>query len=249
MDKKSKVLNIKKENVEELFTMFKDYIEVYFKSLLLNRNGYNSRKDLRKHILDYYLIIKEENSYIKFISDNYDKIKNKETLLDILDDLDLINEKTYNYYQHILSECDDLIYKKSDLGINTKKKFETIIETTRYKEEIKGLFLNEQDLYNYYQHEDAYYYLNEHNKVLDTSIERGMPFFGCFPKKENGIINEISLCTPKINDLSTMLINIHEFKHGIALYPYLGKNLPKYDLELEAKCEEEKFIKTYLLKK
>lgn len=46
-----------------------------------------------------------------------------------------------------------------------------------------------------------------------------------------------------------MCINIHEFRHGIDLYPYIGKKAPEMDYEVYTKEEEESFKKEYLKKK
>ena len=46
-----------------------------------------------------------------------------------------------------------------------------------------------------------------------------------------------------------MKINIHEYKHGIDLYPYLGKSYIEQDYEVLARNEEINFQKTLSLKK
>ena len=76
-----------------------------------------------------------------------------------------------------------------------------------------------------------------------------MDFYGCYPYVENDILQEINICVPKIKNLTTMKINIHEYKHGIDLYPYLGKTYIEQDYESIARMEEEKFVKTLTLKK
>ena len=76
-----------------------------------------------------------------------------------------------------------------------------------------------------------------------------MDFYGCYPYVENDILQEINICVPKIKNLTTMKINIHEYKHGIDLYPYLGKPYIEQDYESIARMEEEKFVKTLTLKK
>lgn len=118
-----------------------------------------------------------------------------------------------------------------------------------HQEEIEPTFTI-QDLYDYYKNEESLDYLKNNAKVLNCSIQEGLPFYGCFPIEKNNILIRIVLCVPPINNLESMLINIHEYKHGIRLYPFLGKKLNYNAPEEEqiASDEEQKF-KNKILKK
>lgn len=246
---KSELRKIRIENIEEFLIMAKEYMEIYIKLLFQKFSSQDLRSELLKYLQEYQLIIKEENMYMKFIIENSQRIRNTETLYSILDALDLLNERSYNYYQSILAEYERMIEKQRKTTIYSKRDFPTLTETSKYKEELLGLLLTTSDLDSYYQHEDAYQYLKQHTKVLNIDEEEGMPYFCCFLKEENGLLKELNLCVPKITNLKSMLINIHEYKHGITLYPYLGKRIPRYNYEQEAKNEEKKFILEYLSKK
>ena len=47
-------------------------------------------------------------------------------------------------------------------------------------------------------------------------------WFCCMTKVENNILVELSVIVPKIVDLRTMLINIHEYTHEIELFDKLN---------------------------
>lgn len=245
---KSELRRIKIENIEEFLSMFKDYMEIYFKLLITRFDNSKMRKELLKFLKEYQQIIKEENMYMKFIMKNNQKMKDFETLNEIIDELDLLNEKTYHFYQQILTQYEEQLERIKTRPINSRKNFKTLIETTQYKEQVLGLLLTIKDLDQYYQQEEAYQYLKQHTKVLNINLEDGIPYFGCFLTEENEKLRQLNLCVPQIVNLKSMLINIHEFKHGITLYPYLGKKVPKYDYEQDAKEEEKKFVLEYLLK-
>lgn len=245
----NELIKMKIENIEEFLIMLKDYLEIYFKLLLQKFSSQMLRKELLKYLQEYRSIIKEENRYIRFIIQNNKDIQNIEALYKILDALDLLNERTYKYYQSILVQCEEMIEQKKEKTIYNKREFTTLTETSKYREELLGLLLTTNDLDRYYQDEVSYQYLKHHTKVLNVNEEEGIPYFGCFLEEENNKLKELNLCVPKITNLKTMLINIHEFKHGIALYPYLGKKIPIYNYEKEAKEEEQQFISQYLLKK
>lgn len=239
-------------NKQEALLLTKEYFVLYIISLFKDYKGKGSRRVLIEKLKEYYDTIREENSYLRFLLDNVDSIENEESLNKVLDNLDIVNEQTYIYYDNILKDYEDnMFYGTLDKKIVSPKHFGTVLENSSYMEEILGLVLNVHDLEEYYKHSaDAFKYLLGHTKIYDSPANEGMDFYGCYPieDKDTGILTEIRLCVPKISDLETMLINVHEFKHGLDLYPYIGAVLPEMDYEASAKNEEEVFKKKYLLR-
>ncbi len=95
----------KSDNINEFLSMARDYWYTYIKKLAYGYHDSSLDFYLLKSIFEYYKITKKENSYFTFLTKNYKKIKNLETLYSILDDIDRLNEKTYYFYQSILEEC------------------------------------------------------------------------------------------------------------------------------------------------
>lgn len=228
----------------EFLMMVKEYLPIYIKSLLCDNNLKNNRKVLLQKLNEYKYIIKQENAYMKYIKNNFLELKNVASLNEVLGKLDILNEKTYCYYDSVLKE-----FEENSNNIVPLKSFKTLLETREYESEVKGLFLTDKDLEYYYQKEDAYYYLKEHTKIIDVDLERGLDFYGCYPTVVGNVLQKINICVPPITDLKSMLINIHEYRHGIDLFSYLGKKVPEIDYEVIAKAEEDRFVKKYLLKK
>ncbi len=232
----------------EALLLTKEYLGVYLVSLLRDFQGQERRKILFDKLKEYYAITKEENKYIKFLLNNMDKINNDERLNWILDELDRLNEETYKYFDKILLEYEDnMFYNSFDRKIVPAKQFKTLMETTAYLDELLGLTLTRKDLEEFFRGEETFDILSKNAHVLHTSLEEGMSYYGCYPQedKDSGILTGVKICVPEINDLKSMCINVHEYKHGIDIFPYIGEILPDVDYEKSASEEEEKF-KVYL---
>ncbi len=243
------IIEVKKSkhlNRLEFLSLAKSYLATYFISLA-NGDDKENRKALLTNLKDYLLITKEENAYLSYLISNFDKIKGIDTLYSLLDRIDLLNEVTFKYFNSLGEKYLDALESKESYSFPTKP-IPSLLTDDSIKKEVIGLTLSQDDLLNYYQKEDAIYYLFEHTKILDTNLT-DTTFYGCYPTIKDNILKGIRICVPPINNLNSMLINIHEYRHGIDLYPYLGKPYQEDDYEIMAKQEEIKFQKTLSLKK
>lgn len=109
-------------------------------------------------------------------------------------------------------------------------------------------------LYTYYD-KSIIDYLKTITKMFDVDIEEFLGFFACLDKvNDDGILESIAIVVPKPKDMKSAQILIHEYKHGIDLYPYIGKyignkindNLSDYENDARS---EEKVFGDYLVKK
>lgn len=79
--------------------------------------------------------------------------------------------------------------------------------------------------------ENAFNYLRENSILFDYKDEdqRNMTGYHYYLNKERNL-SKINLFVPFIDSEKTLLINIHEYTHGLMLYNYLGKKYkhPKY---------------------
>ena len=230
----------------ELLSLTKSYLNIYFISLA-NGDDKENRKKLLTNLKDYLLITKEENAILSYLISNFDKIKNFDTLESILDKLDLVNEVTFKHFNSLGEDYMRTLESKETYSFPTKS-MSSLITDDSIKKEVIGLTLSKEDLLNYYHKEDAIYYLLNHTKILNTDLD-DTSFYGCYPITDKNTLKEIRVCVPPITNLKSMLINVHEYRHGIDLYPFLGKNYPCYDYESSAKQEEVNFQKTLSLRK
>ena len=216
----------KRLNRLEVLSLAKSYLPIYSTT-----NDKEYRKELLTNLKKYLSVVRKENTYLTYLINNFDKIRDFEGLDTILNNIDIINEDNYKYFDALEA-----------------KHINNVLSDDSLEKEIIGLTLSKEDLVNYYHKNDAIYYLLEHSKVLDTNLE-DTSFYGCFPIIKEDKLEEIKVCVPPINNLKSMLINIHEYKHGIDLYPYLGKSYIEQDYEVLARNEEINFQKTLSLKK
>lgn len=83
-------------------------------------------------------------------------------------------------------------------------------------------FFQKHNLYN----EEIFDYLRLNSILFDYLDEDTRPFIGCYHTLDKDLkLKKIELCVPLIADEKTILINIHEYTHGILLYEYLNKKI------------------------
>lgn len=238
-----KILN-KKENTQLTI----EYLKFYIKSIFQDPTGKERRKELLSKLDEYNRIITEENVYMSHIIKNIDKIKDFAELSHLLDELDMLNELTYNYYDRILLEYDNNIYsEKLDRKIVPYRDFKTLLERTDYLEKILALTITREELTDFYQQYDAWYYLINRTKVLSEDIEGVEEYYGCYQLVKNSILEEIKICVPPITNLKSLEINIKEYKTAIDLYSYIGKEIPS-DFKENSELKFREFKEKYLTK-
>ena len=233
-----------KANYEEYIMMLLEYLKLYFK-VITNGNNSKLKSILIEKIKEYKSIISLENKYLRYL-DKYEKVINENEYRNVLEVLDELNGKTYTYYDNILEEVDIAFGLKREGNIISKRNFKTLVEEEELRDEIIGLTLTENDLYKYYSDVECIDYLKTKTKVLNVSVNDAICFSGCFTILDNDKLSDIKICVPKIYNLKSMLINIHEYHHGIMLYDYIGHEIPKLDFEELAVREEEIFVKSYV---
>lgn len=85
-------------------------------------------------------------------------------------------------------------------------------------------------------------YLKNRTKVVPNTF--GKEYYGCFPRVNNGILVDINLLVPEMENKKDLLINIHEYTHAFDLYQQL--NCPYVEdikgLEEHAKVLEKKYL-------
>ena len=172
------MINELKENKHlnrlEFLTLTKNYLTTYLASLTKAEEKDN-RKILLSYLKEYLLITKEENSYLSYIIDNFDKIQDTETLQNVLMRIDLLNENTFKHYNSLGEEYLTALEEGSNYTF-PEKKFSSITHDKSIAQEIRGLTLSKQDLMDYYHQYDAIYYLTNHSTIFDTNLEKGMDF-------------------------------------------------------------------------
>ena len=140
------------------------------------------------------------------------------------------------------------------LGGLVIQEIETIINLRAYDSSILekyGLDLKDKDIKVFLNYPNIFWdFISTRTKYLNNYMEF-RDFYGVYPKFDlNNYLIDVKVIVPRIINLATALINIHEFKHAYDLYNILGNKLLKEDIfyENEAIKKEQQFIKYYLKK-
>lgn len=179
--------------------------------------------------------------------------KNIAAINNLIDKLDDLADKTIIYYYNLLDDLEQEI--EIDKGQPYKrlpKNFETLLENNEFKFMVYGLDLTIDDIKNYLDYDETFWnYIKDKIKVfknpyLDYDLK--MNYYGVwYDLDENKELTKLIICIPKIVDLKTAQIALHELKHAHNIYMSILKE--DSILEKNAKQEEYKFKNNYLKKK
>ncbi len=203
-------------NNEEAGRMVNSYFLEYVKAILMDKNA-NNGKILITKLKEYLQIIKRENSYYKYLLKNFAKIRNEDAYDDLLFNLDILNEKSYLYYDHLLEDYEQ--NKESNYNFVSSKDFKSLIERKDYEEKTVSLVMSFEDVFRYFSNEDAVYYLVTRTKILKDASD----YYGCYLIEDKGIIKDVNICVPPVDDWSSLLINIYLYQVGIIAFNNIGK--------------------------
>ena len=233
--------------------VFRYFIDVYLDSVMVF--GFNSdvSKDIFNFWKEFISIMLEENRMFNFLLKNYQFINCDEGNY-FMYKLDYLNEETvlycYKFFEDVLIACDMELEWKARRPF---KNFKTLIETDIYDMELYGLTISFDDIKNYFNYEDDFWeYIESRICFLDSHDEENDSFYGVNMKFDNdNKLENIKIFVPKIINLDTALINVHEIKHAYDLYKLIGKevNLDYSYYEKMASDSERGFKEQYLVKK
>lgn len=238
---------IKRENLEQLFYMAYYTLKNYIKSVL----KYGSQNKItykNKELFQTFVSIqKEENLLLNLLLKNRKKINIGEAYA-FLDSLDELNEKTMQYFYQYLDDL-EVAYSLGEERRTKEplKKFETLLETEKYRREIIRMLLKEDVLKDFFAYPDEFWEYVTPRICQIEEIAEGKAFYAVYVKTdEENKIKNIKVYVPKIIDLETLLINIHEINHAYLLYKNLNQPLcQEEEYERLAKEAEQFFLESY----
>ena len=198
-------------------------------------------------------ICKKEKNMYEYILKNR-TIINYDEFCDLVDKLEILNDKTITYLYSMLDDIEDACDTKQEIRANhAKKKFNYLIEDDDYTNETLGLVLSNDEIKEFLNYKDEFWkYINPRVRIVDShSNKKNIIYETVMHFDSNNKLDDIRVYVPKIVNLKTALINIHEFKHAYDLYNNLGKSIPEdiNPYEISARELEEEFVKKYLCEK
>lgn len=229
------IKEIKQENLEALYQVFKDLIEISF------RYAYTFKEfdaSLLSYGKQYFEEWKKEEKILKYLS-VYQTYLNDPFLSSYFSYLDTFFKQRYSWIDNIFFMYEEaiethqkqrIVCKPIPKTICLEKEYETIFSSFPFERVLKDYLLT----------------FSWKEKTLETVKEKityieDPYFFGVYGN-DPLTFDQIHLCVPKMKDIKTFLVNLHEYLH--AYYIYLQKH--EMDEHL-VRQEENKFIKKYRL--
>ena len=216
----------------------------------------NSNTELLK---ECFSLLKIYSEIIEYEMNLYDIIINNKVKIDyqecriIMRRIGDLNKQTIMYFNYMISIIKDAYAKNEEIKLNySNKDFKFINENNDYLNEVIGLTIDFDFEKNFLNYPDAFWnYIKSKIRFVDSrGDEKHILYETIMHFDENNCLDDMRVFVPKIINLLTALINVHEFKHAYDLYHLLGKQVT-YDVtefEETASQKEKEFIK-YLSKR
>ena len=244
---KKDIKEIKTENILAKIMMCKEYIFLLITILIRKGLSNNYLEELIKIKDEYMAILSEENKLLNII---LKKGINKDitAIDDLIGKLNDLVDTTITYYYSLLDDIEkEIEFNRSYPYRRLPKNFKTLIETDEFKLMAHGLSLTTIDIKKYLGYNDDFWsYIQDKTKIIKDpylDYDLKMHYYGVWYEiNESKELTKLIICIPKIVDLKTAQIAIHEFRHAHDIYT--GKIL-----EDIAKQEEDKFKTDYLKKR
>ena len=135
---------IKETTPEELRRIIIDSITLYIKSVITLGFDSNAAQESLNIIKEMIKIVKEEKKILSLINKNIDDIDLDKTV-DFIDDLELLNERTFIFYDNILTEIEIACEMKQKQRIlRNRNGIDSLITNDYYKRKALELTKKEE---------------------------------------------------------------------------------------------------------
>lgn len=244
------IIRLKSLSIPQTLSIMKECLKAYIYSY----QTFGSDSIVTKEIVsiwdDFKDILKEEHLLLDYLYQNKDIIDFFKACT-FIDRIELINEDTIEYYldsiENMIVACDMQTKWRAKREV---KSFLTLTEDTSYREELYDLTLTHTVIKDFFNYPNSFFeYMNSRTWLLDSMSIEEMSFCGINVKEVNNSIADLKLFVPKIIDLETAIINIHEYRRAYEIYKRIGKEFSDTKYIEEANQTVEEFKKEYILKR
>lgn len=244
------IIENKNQNFEQLLLISYYSITNYLISALKYGFKHVITKKNIEILRKYLSIFKEENLYLKILFNNCNCVCLPESLA-FLDKLDEVNEKTILYFYEAMDDLEDAIYLGNRYRMeDASRHFKFITEDKSYREDVVRLVLGENVVKDYFNYPLEFWtYLDKRTYILDEDLDDDILSTTGVNIRINSknLVEDLRIFIPRITDLKTLLINIHEINHAYLIYEELGREFIDLDYEEIAKNEEKRFLEEYFI--
>ena len=125
---KKEVAEIRQQNVEEKYLMFVNFLECYIVSFTSLGLNHKITRDVLNAFKEFCIIMKKEDYILSRLIKKYNKLEIDQAN-NLLNDLDLLNEKTYKYYESVFCSIEENIEVGGGSQVKKyRKDFKTLLE-------------------------------------------------------------------------------------------------------------------------
>ena len=221
------IKNMKSGSYEEMWLITVYGLSSYFKSLFSFGFNSNVTKDNINVIKEMFKILKTERKLLNYILKNLDSfhLDSTENVISMLDEL---NDKTIEYYYHIIEDIEDACECEEELrGTRPRKNFSTLIQSDSYASEVVALALDKQAIKDFLGYDEKFWKFIEERDNCDIKVtyEVAKEMCGVVPIMNGSILHDVKFSIPQVVDLSTALLALETYQRIYAIYSCIGKEL------------------------
>ena len=241
------------ENIEEIFFMMQYCLKDYLKSVLNFGFHHSVTKEVSDVWNEFLKNVLEEKFLLNYLIQN-SGLEDFEEANKFILALDSLNEEVIQYYYEVLDEIEIACEMKTEWrAMKPNRGFKDLLEMNEYRERLCFMTLSFEDVKMFLGYsEDFWEYIINRMLVVENSFEEGIGFYGVNIKVDNNqCLTDLKVLVPKIINLETALVNVHEFNLAYELYQILGNPIDKSDMKYEGSARdcESKFKEEYIVKK
>ena len=233
---------------EEMWLITVYGLSSYFKSLFSFGFKSNVTKDNINVIKEMFNILFTERKMLNFMLKNLDKFHLNSTE-DVIQMLDELNEKTVEYYYHIIEDIETACECGQEFrGARPRKDFPTLTQSDSYASEVVALSLNKKAIREFLGYEEEFWKFIEGKDNCDIKVseEAAKAMSYAIPLTHgNDIVVDVKFMIPEVVDLSTALLAIQTYQKVYAIYKQIGKPIVREEVSKE---KEKQFESDYLPK-
>lgn len=233
------IKEMKKGSYEEMWLITVYGLASYFKSLFSFGFRSNVTRDNINVIKEMFGILSTERKLLNYILKNMESF-HVESTEDVISMLDSLNDKTVEYYYHVIEDIEDAVDCGQEFrGTRPKKEFDTLTQSSSYASEVVALALDKNAIKEFLGYEDEFWkFVQEREKdEFKVSYETASHMTQVIALYSNDVISDVKFFIPGVVDLRTALLALQTYQKIYAIYKCIGKS--KVDVVIgDAKVEE-----------
>jgi hypothetical protein len=240
------IRDMRSGSYEEMWLITVYGLSSYFKSLFSFGFKSNVTKDNINVIKEMFNILFTERKMLNFMLKNLDKFHLNSTA-DVIKMLDELNDKTVEYYYHIIEDIETACECGQEFrGTRPRKDFPTLTQSDSYASEVVALSLNKKSIREFLGYEEEFWKFIEGKDNCDIKVSeeaaKAMAYAIPLSNGDN-IVHDVKFMIPEVVDLSTALLAIQTYQKVYALYKRIGMPIVREEINKE---KTEQFEIDYL---